>query len=367
MSRKQQLILLLLVCLLLLCTACWDQQMLRDRKLIKAVGFDATPDGQIITTIAVYQTGGGGSDVIISSRGFTPRHTRMNLDRNIHGHFDASKNLIVMISDQLAEQDIFPLLDVFYRDPRSALIAKVAVVDGNTHNLLTMNPINHKQISEYLEELITSAEEHTIVPKKNVQLICPPMFDPGDDFAVPYLSKNQDAIEIKGVAMFDDRIMTGKLNSTESLMYLLLMDEKAHFAAITQKVNQGNQEPANYININIVDVEREVSFDVNDLEDIHVNIDLVLKASVAEFPEENLATREKVLELNNKLSNDLTEMSNTVLTKMQDANFDGLGLGRMFYAQHHDVWEQIGWTDFYPNLTIHSNVTVEIVNYGIIY
>ena len=82
-----------------------------------------------------------------------------------------------MIGEQLAKVDIYTALDVFYRDPKSALNAKIGVVEGRAESLLQTGYMRKPNFILNLDKQIVSAEAFTIVPEENIQSICTVLFD----------------------------------------------------------------------------------------------------------------------------------------------------------------------------------------------
>ncbi|UNK20984.1 Ger(x)C family spore germination protein [Paenibacillus sp. N3/727] len=354
-----------------LLSGCWDQKLLKDERLAFIVGLDLSSDGKIQTTTAILDVSGSESGTkkyseIHTVSGNTSRHNRDIIDREVPGRFSASKMRVILIGEALARQGIYPILDVFYRDPSSALNAKIAVVEGTSKDAINMKLSGTKLISEHFSKLIQSAENRTIVPAVDLQLICPSMLDPGDDFAVPYISKSETKPSVYGIALFSGDIMKDTLKSEDSFLYLLMNDKLAKAGSLTLKINEeGNREQEKYIAMNIQRLKRKMKVNVNGYRNIHVTLDLNLKVTAIEYPKDHLNDRRVLGELNKKLSEELTRRAQAITKKMQQANFDGFGIGRRVMAYYPDTWENLNWIEDYPKVEFDSKVTVEIVSHGI--
>lgn len=353
-----------------LLSGCWDQQLLKDDRLAFIVGLDLSSDGKIQTTTAILDVSGSESgqkeySEIHTVSGNTSRHTRDVTDREVPGRLSPSKNRVILIGEALARQGIYPILDVFYRDPKSALNAKIAVVEGNAKDAINMKLTGTKLISEHFNKLIRSAENRTVVPAVNLQLICPSMLDPGDDFAVPYITKNETKPLIYGIALFSGDIMKGKLKSEDSFLYLLMNDKLAETSSLTLKINDEGKNMENYIAMDIQKLKRKMKVNVNGYQNINVTLDLNLKVTAIEYPKDHLNDRRVLGELNKKLSEELTRRAQVITKKMQQANFDGFGIGRRLMAYYPDTWKNLNWVEDYPKVEFDPKVTVEIVSHGI--
>lgn len=356
--------------LLLLLTGCWDQQLLRDVTMISSIGMDKGPDGKVNYTVVGrnIQENAKKKVQILSTQGSTPREARTNIDRRIAESMTASKLRILLFSEELARsQPIYPILDVFYRDPRNALTAKLAVVQGSAQEILSNEYPDKPLVIDYSVDLIESEEEATGVNKTNIQLVCPILFDPGEDTTLPYLKAGKSDIELIGLALFDDQQMTGSLSPSESTLFLLLNNQKATTALINQKISQERTpEILNYVSINVVKSKSKMKLHVKDKDNITADIDLLLKIDVSEYPKDNFTRESEAKKMAHTLSTRLTDQAYEVIKKLQEANCDALGIGRRIIAFHHDVWNEIDWKKAYPNIKITPKVTVEIIQHGII-
>lgn len=352
-------------------SGCWDQRMLKDARIVDISGFDLDSEGKLETTTSVLDVSGSQSgrkdlNEIHTVRAHTTRQMRDALDREVSGNYSPSKLRVILLGEALARQAVYPVLDVFYRDSKSALNAKIAVVAGTAHDVISIKKAGTKLIGEHFNKLILSVENATIVPEVNVQLICPSMLDQGDDFAVPYI-KNGKNPSVYGMALFNDDKMTGTLNADESLLYLLMADKLAKTASLTLKANEeGKLESEKYITIDIQRIKRNLKVNVQDNRNIQVALDLKLKVTAIEYAKDHLDEKRIVGQLDKRLSEELTRRAKDITQKMLRFNHDGFGIGRRLMAYYPDVWKRLEWTKDYPKIEFVPKVTAEIVDHGII-
>ncbi|NGP59368.1 Ger(x)C family spore germination protein [Paenibacillus thiaminolyticus] len=360
-----------------LLAGCWDQQMLKDDRIAYIIGLDLNPDGKLQSTISILDVSGSqtGSETgmkkqseIHTETGNTSRHTRDRIDREVAGRLSLSKLRVILIGEDLARQGVYPFLDVLYRAPRSALNAKIAVVEGKAHDMINLKLRGSNLIGEHYNTLIRSAERRTVVPAVNLQLIRPPMLDPGADFAVPYISHHGQNPSVYGIALFADDKMAGKLKSEDSLLYLLMANKLAKTANLTLKVNEeGKQRPEQFIGMDIQSVKRKLKVYVQGNRNIKVMLDLKIKVTAIEYPKDHLNDRRRVEKLDKKLSEELTKRARAITEKMLQNHHDGFGIGRRIMAYYPNTWRRLNWNEDYAKVELVPNVKVEIVNHGIMY
>jgi Ger(x)C family germination protein len=362
---------------LLLLTGCWDQTNLNETKLITAGGIDYTKKGRVTSTVAVPQAvaaeAGTGNIVnqVFAATGNTARQSRLMLDRKVAERLDASKNQVLVFGEETAKTDIYNLLDVFYRDPKSSLNAKLAIAKGKASDLISTSfeePKKSTGVGEYLRDSIKSAEEGATVPEENIQTICPLMFDPGQDFALPYLKSTGKAVKVVGVALFHEHQMVGSIKEPLSVIYTMLTGKPHTISMSTTKKISNNQKEnlLNYATIKVEKNKRKFDVYVSSKDKISAKIKLNIKVIITEYPFDNLSTPSEIKKLEKLISKKLTEDAQKVIDKLQKMNSDPLGVGRRLMAYHYPTWEKLNWKEEYPKIDFKATVDVDVIGHGII-
>jgi Ger(x)C family germination protein len=355
-------------------TGCWDQDLLRNARLIYGAGYDLGPNSKFLMTTVIRDVPaseqGSPTNDIIFTTGNTPREARDNADDQISRYLRAYKNRIVLIGEELAKQDIYPILDVFYRDPKSALNARIAVVKGRAADLLALKKVGNVLISEEIDELIKSKEVTTTVPKYTIETIYPIMMDPGEDFVLPYLEKKGKRVDISRAAMFHNRQLTGTLSPDESTMYLFLKKKPGKTARFTRNISRpkGHQISHDFLSFNVDKSKGKMKVLIQSGDQITVNLNLKWKVSIVEYPKDRLYDKKLVAQLNQYLSKEMTDLAKETLEKMQKARCDGLRIGRQLIAFHPEIWknQKKDWGSNYQKVHFVPKIQVEITGKGII-
>ncbi|MBS4189906.1 Ger(x)C family spore germination protein [Bacillus sp. FJAT-49705] len=358
----------------LLLTGCWDQDLLKDARLIYGGGFDLEPNGKILSTFVIRDVPvseqQSPKNELIYTVGNTPREARHKADNQISRNIRTYRNRILIIGEELAKQDVHQLLDVFYRDPKSPFNARIGVAEGKAKDILSLKKVGNVLIAEEIDELINSKEKTTTVPKVTIETIFPVMMDPGEDFVLPYIMKKGKRVDVSNSAMFHKYQFTGTLNPDESTMYLLLKDEKGKMATLTKKISieKDQKKVYNFMTFNVEKSKRRMKVLIQPDDQITVRLDLKLKVSVLEFPKDLLDDKKRVARLNQILSKEMTDLANKTLKKMQKARCDGLGIGRQLIAFHPDTWkkQKEDWGSNYQKVHFVPKIQVEIIKKGII-
>ncbi|WP_183192539.1 Ger(x)C family spore germination protein [Brevibacillus fluminis] len=365
--RKKIVLTVLVVLLALLTTGCWDLTLLKEVRLVLGTGLDEAPEGKTLVTYVIPDISLNKKNTIqvISTTGKNVRDARIHLAKLLTAVPDGSKSRYLLLGERVARKKIYTYLDVLYRDPKSALNAKIAVVKGRSSDFLLEEHKKKQGAIVNMDKQIVSAEAASIVPKVHVQAICTTMFDPGQDVIMPYLEMGKNGASVKGVALFNSQTMTGTLDTMHSIICNLLADHMGKRTIITLQTTNGknlNDE----MTLHILKRLRKLDVQVKK-NHVYANVSLLLHVGIEEFPIDHLTETKRVAELAALLSKELTTHANDVIAKLQKANCDALGIGRQIIAYHHDYWKKVSWSKTYPTITIEPTVKVEISRPGIIF
>ncbi|MGM0836700.1 MAG: Ger(x)C family spore germination protein [Bacillota bacterium] len=375
-QRKLSVFITLLICLLLL-TSCWDQRLLKDLKLVFTVGFDKGDNGEIVSTVAIRESkkGSVGGEpgeatvAVVKASGITLRETRLELDRKIPGEFSPSKMRVYLIGEDLAKEDLYSILDILYRDPRAPLGAELAIVKGNSSDVIEMGTIKETLLTEAVTDLLENGEENTIIANETVQTICPIMFDPSSDFVLPVIERIEPHdIQISGVGLISDKVFTGEiLPPTDATILLLMTGYSGKKTQMVLKVHEDEKIVRNqYMTLNINKAKPNIKIDAKSPDSIKVVVDLPLKTSIAEYPKNGPLDKKRVDNLSKKGAKIIEAQSRKVIETIQESNSDVLKIGEELRVHHHSIWEEINWRETYPNIEIIPKVSVKITGTGII-
>ncbi|ULT59533.1 Ger(x)C family spore germination protein [Neobacillus drentensis] len=369
MKSKKPIVLLL--CLLL--TGCWDQHLMKNAVLVQILSYDLEDNDKMLlgVSIPIIEESSGGPQArvkseTLSAKGHTPRDCRLKIDREVSGILDSSKNKLIMFGERMAAEGIYPPLDVVWRDPRNSLGATLGVVDGKAVDLLEIRPKHEPNVSEYIQDALTSAEENSIIPDQTIQTLASEMLDPGEDIVLPYLKmNNKKTAVVVGLALMNEMKYSGiKLSPEDSCLLLLLNNKKGKYARFTKQIsNKEKPKLKNYVSFNVSNMKRKLYVHVTNGE-VSVHFKLHLKVNVDEYPKGDVP--KDIERLNKVLTKELTGDVKRVISKLQQSNCDAFGIGRKLIAFHPKTWEKLDKKEYFKNVTFSTNVKVEIIKQGIV-
>ncbi|MGX5634238.1 Ger(x)C family spore germination protein [Bacillus thuringiensis] len=361
-----------ILCVSFVLMGCWDQRLLKDSCLILGIGIDLTKNKQIEQTFLYPRSIKGQNPhqetLSASAIGDTSRNAKAHADQKIADRFDASKNRFFLFGKDLAQQGIYSTLDVIYRDAKGPSNAKIAIVNGRAKDALSLRIKETSLSSEYYPKLLHSAEEVGLIQNQTVQSVCSIMFAEGKDFMVPYLDllKSEKRTYLTVLAMFHHDKLVGRLGIKESRIFLLLNGRKSKHQSLTLRVsNKELIRDKNFINIEILQVKTTPTIFVTNGK-VKINLNINFKLGINEYANDHFRNKKNIRKLNQRITKELTHLANQTISKMQEANCDGLGIGQRLQAYHPTLWKNINWETKYPNVPIAVHIDNEIIHHGII-
>ncbi|MCY7708461.1 Ger(x)C family spore germination protein [Bacillus safensis] len=379
MRHKYMLTLLMCVSLIFM-PGCWDQNLLKDISLVLTSAVDQGEDDNARYSITYrkvqqsqsMQQGNSGSylTTVLTTDAPTLRKARSNFSRSVDQKIDMSKMRVLLIGDEFAQNRLLPYLDMFYRDPKSPLLANLAVVQGGSCVDLINSLLKEKLIvSDYLNNLITSASRSSQVSPKNIQNIRSKMLQTGEDFTLPllYYDKSKKLTSVRGVALFDNEKKKGELYAQDAILLTVMDGKMGSYANFTKKVRSDMKlKENNYITVQVTDSKRDIKIVNPDHRNVTFSLEFEFNTSVLEYPKDNLDTDKKIEMLNKRLSAIFTKDAEKVIATLQEANSDVLSLGRKYRVRHYDEYMKMNWVTDYPKVKIIPKVKVNITQTGII-
>lgn len=141
--------------LLMLMTGCWDQDSLKDARLANASAYDITSEGDIKQTLEIvddFESEQGSSvNEVHSGAGRSVRQSTDRIRAKVTGDIRFFKYGMILYGNKLAQNDIYPYLDVLYREPDYPTShVKIAIVDGDAGDLLHQKRVGSILIGEFI-------------------------------------------------------------------------------------------------------------------------------------------------------------------------------------------------------------------------
>uniref|UniRef100_UPI003703772C Ger(x)C family spore germination C-terminal domain-containing protein n=1 Tax=Cohnella sp. TaxID=1883426 RepID=UPI003703772C len=97
-----------------------------------------------------------------------------------------------------------------------------------------------------------------------------------------------------------------------------------------------------------------------------VALNVRLRVSVIEDPSNHLYKKEVLHNLEKTLIERLTKEADSVVATMQEARHDGFGIARRIMSFYPNQWRKLDWKEVYPSIPFDVNISMDVINTGII-
>ncbi|TFE03005.1 Ger(x)C family spore germination protein [Jeotgalibacillus salarius] len=357
----------LLGCIFLL-TGCWDQNLLKDVQLIYTVGYDVLEDGSEQTTTVAPPVDETSEEVnIITTNNHTVRDSRYHVDTVVAEHVDFSKLQVVILGKDLAADDIYPYIDVIFRDPKHHLNARVAMTDTSAKELLNYPVESQKNKSEYYAGLLVSSEIIDVIPKMTLQNACTILFDPGIDLFMPMLIYREELkrVEAVGTSLFSKDKYTGVyMDQEQTTLFNVLRNKTDRIVRLTKRYTDDQKpEVSNWMTLEFKNTKSNLKLKQNPFS---LSVEIKMNGAVAEYGPDHLVGTKKLESIEAWWEKTIKEDTEALFVLLQENKSDVLGLGRMTAALMPEEWEEKEWHQKFSELPVQVEVDVSLSSTGII-
>lgn len=334
-----------------------ETNIIDELQLITVAGFDQVEGNKVrgTVTMTAYSYEEELSNSSLTAMSTSTRQLRLRFNtmssRPIHG----GKISSIVVQDQLAEDGIFDLLDMYYRDPTIALRTFLSVTRGTAYDMLNKEYPLQTEIGLYLKNMLDHNMERGNLPKSNMHLFMRAYFEKGHDPFMPILSYSEKALQIDGIALFKNDRFVHELDIEKSFFLKLLKDGYQTGGVIQLKVDDQNE----------VAVLREMrsSSDLGvDMETETLYVDIELKTRLSEYSGHNL-DEAKLKEITQVADKVIEEGIRDLLKVMQEKQIDPIGFGARQINRSSLSEEE--WYDLYSTLKVNVNVKSSIIESGV--
>lgn len=345
-------------------SGCWDQRLYKELSVISVVGIG----GHLGELKAYYAYPSSGSDptqyIVLEGEGKTAIEVRIDANKKTEQTMDIAELTTILVSEETAKDDLYSLLDVYYRSAQSPMTAKIVVTEGTSRRFLELKDTIPKEIGEYYLDFVQSFEDATIVPNTNLEIAANLMFSEGRDLALPYLKTSSDKAlpQAEGLALFNGKKYTGEyLTLRESTFATLLGYKKARIAELAYLWDKKGENISVAFDIIRFKKKKKV---MQDGDNIKIQYDIDMPITMTEYPPDHLDRKQERKQLEKFIEGSVEKDIARMFKKCQEASSDVIGIGEYIRAYYPQLWREGKWKDIYKDIKIETKVNVEIVRSG---
>lgn len=369
--KRRLLTLCLTASILLSLTGCRDRVDLEDLTLALTIGIDLNENNQLLFSISspVFSKEATKKAEEFTLMSSTLRYSREEFDAVATALTSSSKAQVILIGKKIVQHDDWnSLLDVMFRDAKSSLNAKVAIVDGPVQTFVSYSPKDKPRLPLYLTKLIATADRRNITFKASLAQMHTQFLEKGMTPAITELKMDHD-MKVVGTALLDHRgKYAGTLLHQESVLLHVLRDHKRGQLSITMPVSwkKDNLFRLNRMSFYAQNIRRSIKVGYQDGK-FSFKIIMKVSALLTErlFP---IDSRKYHAKLEKAIKEDLEKQSRKLIAKLQKEKLDPIGLGMYARAYQYKAWKQVEdqWDKAISQADIDIQYDVKLLNTGLI-
>ena len=290
---------------------------------------------------------------------------RGKLDSQSSGTVVGGKLQVVLIGKELvAEESIFPFMDVLYRNPKNTPNARIAIVNGSVSDIIEAKPGDKPRLAVYLSDLIdtTHLRENTV--KTTLTEWHHSHFEKGLTPSFTELEKKDHIISVTGTALFNnENTYEYSLDYVDSALLLMLKEHIKEPIPLSFRIDD---TPKQMISFRVEKVSHHLKVD-DAGENLTFNADLNLTVNITENNTQYDPETE-MPKIKSLIQDQLQKKFQTLIKNMQEHQVDPMGYGIYVRAYEYDKWKSIAdeWPKALSDAQISVNTNIEILGYGVV-
>ena len=190
---------------------------------------------------------------------------------------------------------------------------------------------------------------------------------PGIDNTAPLIKVIDNAIEVKGSALFSKGKMVGTISTDQNALLIAMMktlkQKKYTYEANNASRSISSEKQSSAIQLN--QKSKKINISIKDNKPI-VDIYLDLTGHADEYKWDNLNNEKAVKKLDASVQKQIEGDCQNLIEYMQRIESDPIGIGDMVRAKHNDYFKKVDWHTAYKNATITVHVKFHLIEYGAI-
>ncbi|MCA1020494.1 Ger(x)C family spore germination protein [Halobacillus litoralis] len=348
--------------ILLLSAGCVPSKSVEENAIVQISGYDRGGDGgRIKGTVSIPQYGKSekktaASELYLTVDANSIKDVEKEIQKKSSKPISIGKLAVTLYSMELAEEGISDVIDVLSRDARLSRNMYLAVVDGQTQDLIENGYTQDETTSKHLQGLIENNVHHNF-PSTSLHEFLYAYYAIGMDPYLPILEQKESFVEISGIGFFKK----GKLVTT-------LSDAKVFtFKMMKENFTRGMQDlPFQDGTIMLDNIGSTVDYKLTGTdENPGLEINVKLKSEVNEMVGvEEKPSPQLAKEMEDAFVDYFKTNADEMIELFKKEGIDPLGLGH-FAKTRTRHFDEKRWEDLYPDMDIQFDVDVEITEYGI--
>jgi spore germination protein len=338
---------------------CVKKEVLDDISLIEGIGFDYIDSKNLLGTVVVpvYLPKQAPKNITYSAKAEIKKSMLQDIQRQTADPIVTGSLAVVLFSKTLTEKvGILPLVDPFQRDPGVGSGLYLAVVDGESKELLS-GQYGVRGNATYISNLMEHNIKNEDLPKTNLQMFLADFYQEGKTPFIPQLKKiGKDKVKINGVSLLKHGKMVDFIAPEEMFFFKVLVDKYSE-GLHNVKIESGEAA--------VRSIHSSHNYELTKRNPTEVTIHIEVDGNINEFTGQEL-TPKKMQELQQQFAKDIQKECLKLIQRFKDKQIDPIGIGHFVKTQTRNFDFKNWRENQYKDLVVKIKADVIISESGVI-
>lgn len=353
---------------------CAEPKLLEQIGITTLLGYDLGKEKKLLTTAVIRQVDPDfQSNVeIVSAENRTSKGTRTEINRKTSKKVMSGQMRSILFGEELATDDIGHYIDTFAKDSTMSGSILLAVVEGQTKSLLEYQYTNITDIGQHIFKVLEQNIEGEQVISPTLHELTNDYYSAGRDSALPIIKRDDELIEISGVALFNKGKMVGKLPAEDSF-YIKIFRDNYNAGTIDTFINADNL-PSSFaktapdgiaVVLDTIQSKKNLKLVNKDTPEFDLNI--TVSARLLEIDNEvELGEPKNIIKLDQAISKEMERALSRVISYSQEVGSDVFGFGEYYRSNvRQSKLTHEKWHELYKGAKINVKFNVQILRVGV--
>lgn len=353
---------------------CVETDILDRVGLTTLVGYDVGEEQKMSTTAVIREVNPEfQSNVeVITTENETSKGNKMKTNRKLSKKITTGQMRVVLFGEELAKDDLHFYIDSLLENAEISNSLYLAVAEGKTAPLLQYEYKNIDDIGQHIFRLLEQNIKYEHMISSSLHEIAHDFYMEGKDSAMPIIKREEEFVELTGIAIFSDGKMVSKLPVEDSFYVKLIRDnfKSGIFETILKKDDIPPdlvKGTTNEMPIAFDAIRSKRSLKLVDPDTPEFDLHLKIKARLLEiYPDVNLGDPKVVEELEDAISKNLSIELLRVIAHCQNVHSDIFGFGEKYRSSvRNSNLTKEKWHEMYKNMKVNAKVEFDILREGV--
>ena len=365
-------LILLFTCIIFL-VGCAEQKILERISLTTLVGFDLGDKDKLAATAVIRQINPDLESKIElqSATALTSRGARAKIDLKTSKSIGSGQLRVVLFGEELAKAGLNENIHILKMNSEISNATYMATVEGGLDNILEYKYENITDLGQHIYQLIKyNVDKHYIISSTLHEVNRDKLTFLGS-YSMPILKREEESIQISGIAFFNKGKIVGKVPAEEAI-YILMVKGKTNSGTLELEIPITTLEksPSDFsekipIAIDSIDSKRKIKLVDPEVPEFNLTIDI--KCRLLEVDSDVSTDGSNIFhklekEINKKIESEI----NQIIDYSHEIETDIFQFGEYYKAQnrHADI-DKEKWNEMYSEMKVNVTVNTTIVRDGV--